>query len=375
MDALSIINTLITEKKVLAIFCVLELIVVSFLILFTNGTKNIYHSKKVKLTDKLEIPTPIGDGQHGTSWWLQKNDYDKVFKYNTINRNNQYNKTSFDSGGIITNFERANEIEKVHFIDDNLHVLLIGSSGSGKSRSILIPSITMLGLAGENLFISDVKGELYLYTAEKLKELGYNVIALDFINFLKSNHYNYLDLVINAVEKDDIPFAESLVNDIVNVLVEKNDKTEPIWVNGEMSVIKTAIMAVVLENKGKREYQTLTNAYYFVAEMFKTDEDGEMLIDKYMQNKDANDPIKKFFAVAGTAPSKTRGSFVAAALSTLQMFVSEYVADTIQKSDFDLRDFAKKKTAIYILLSDDKLTYHKLRKSFSTTAIYCYCRY
>lgn len=233
----------------------------------------------------------------------------------------------------------------------------------------------MLGLAGENLFISDVKGELYLYTAEKLKELGYNVIALDFINFLKSNHYNYLDLVINAVEKDDIPLAESLVNDIVNVLVEKNDKTEPIWSNGEMSVIKTAIMAVVLENKGKREYQTLTNAYYFVAEMFKTDEDGEMLIDKYMKNKNANDPIKKFFAVAGTAPSKTRGSFVAAALSTLQMFVSEYVADTIQKSDFDLRDFAKKKTAIYILLSDDKLTYHKLRQSFSTTTIYCYCRY
>ena len=216
---------------------------------------------------------------------------------------------------------------------------------------------------------------MYLYTSEKLKELGYNVIALDFINFLKSNYYNYLDLVINAVENDDIPLAENLINDIVNVLVEKNDKTEPIWVNGEMSVIKTAIMAVVIENKGRREYQTLTNAYYFVAEMFKTADDGEMLIDKYMKNKRADDPIKKFFAVASTAPSKTRGSFVAAALSTLQMFVSEYVADTIQKSDFDLRDFAKKKTAIYILLNDDKLTYHKLRKSFSTTIIYCYCRY
>lgn len=62
----------------------------------------------------------------------------------------------------------------------------------------------------------------------------------------------------------------------------------------------------------------------------------------------------------GTAPSKTRGSFVAAALSTLQMFINEYVADTIQKSDFDLRDFAIKRTVIYILLSDDKLTYHKL---------------
>lgn len=167
-------------------------------------------------------------------------------------------------------------------------------------------------------------------------------------------------MVINAVEDNNIPLAEALINDIVNVLVERNDKTEPIWVNGEMSVIKTAIMAVVLENKGKRQYQTLTNAYYFVAEMFKADEDGEMLIDKYMKNKNADDPIRKFFAIASTAPSKTRGSFVAAALSTLQMFVSDYVADTIQKSDFDLRDFATKKTALYVLLNDDKITYHKL---------------
>lgn len=210
------------------------------------------------------------------------------------------------------------------------------------------------------MFISDVKGELYLYTATKLKELGYDVIAIDYIQFLKSNKYNYLDIVINAVEDGNIALAESLVNDIVNVLVTKNDKTEPIWVNGEMSVIKTAIMAVVLENKGKREYQTLANAYYFVAEMFKTAEDGEMLIDKYMKNKDADDPIKKFFAVAGTAPSKTRGSFVAAALSTLQMFINDYVANNTQKSDFDLRNFAKKKTAIYMLLPDDRDTYHKL---------------
>lgn len=157
---------------------------------------------------------------------------------------------------------------------------------------------------------------------------------------------------------------------MVSILVEKNDKTEPIWKNGEMSVIKTAIMAVVLENNGRREYQTLTNAYYFVAEMFKPDKLGKMPIDEYMDKKEANDPIKKFFAVAGTAPSKTRGSFVAAALSTLQMFIDEYVANNIQSSDFNLRDFASKKTAIYLLLPDDRDTYHKLRKSYSTTDLY-----
>lgn len=124
------------------------------------------------------------------------------------------------------------------------------------------------------------------------------MIAIDFINFLKSNWYNYLDIIINAVEDDNIPLAESLINDIVNILVESNDKTEPIWKNGEQSVIKTALMAVILENKGRREYQTLANAYYFVAEMFKADKDGKIPIDKYMEQKEANDPIKKFFAVA-----------------------------------------------------------------------------
>lgn len=42
------------------------------------------------------------------------------------------------------------------------------------------------------------------------------------------------------------------------------------------------------------------------------------------------------------------------------MFIDEYVANNIQESDFDLRNFAKKKTAIYVLLPDDRETYHRL---------------
>ena len=282
----------------LLIFIVFEILIASFLLFFTNNKKNIYYSEQVELTPKIKVPKPVGQGQYGTGWWLNKKDYNKVFKCNLIDRTKTYNEVSFKTGGVVTNIERDGNIDKVYYIDDNIHTLLVGSSGSGKSRSVIIPTITMLGLAGENMFISDVKGELYLYTAEKLKELGYDVIAIDYINFLKSNWYNYLDIIINAVEDDNIPLAESLVSDMVNVLVERNDKTEPIWKNGEQSVIKTALMSVILENKGKREYQTLSNAYYFVAEMFKPDKFGRMPIDEYMDTKEANDPIKKFFAVA-----------------------------------------------------------------------------
>lgn len=56
------------------------------------------------------------------------------------------------------------------------------------------------------------------------------------------------------------------------------------------------------------------------------------------------------------------------------MFINEYVANNTQRSDFDLRDFAKKKTAIYVLLPDDRETYHKLRKHTCATVIYFACR-
>lgn len=290
-------------------FLVIELMIALFLLLFSNRNKNIYHSEQVELTPKIKVPKPVGQGQYGTGWWLNKKDYNKVFKCNIIDRTNPYNEISFNSGGIITHFERDKNTDKVYYIGDNIHALIVGSSGSGKSRSVIIPTITMLGLAGENMFISDVKGELYLYTAKKLKQLGYDVIAIDYISFLKSNWYNYLDIIINAVEDDNIPLAESLVSDMVSILVERNDKTEPIWKNGEMSVIKTAIMAVVLENIGKREYQTLTNAYYFVAEMFKPDRFGKMPIDEYMDKKQANDPVKKFFAVARNSTEQNTRQF------------------------------------------------------------------
>ena len=143
----SIINTIINNKRVLVMFVIIELIVASFLLFFVNNKKNIYYSEEVELTPKIKVPKPVGQGQYGTGWWLSKKDYDRVFKCNIIDRSKPYNEVTFDSGGIITNFETDGKIDKIYYIDDNIHTLLVGSSGSGKSRSAIIPSITMLRIS------------------------------------------------------------------------------------------------------------------------------------------------------------------------------------------------------------------------------------
>ena len=143
----SIIETLITNSRVLVIFVVIELIVASFLLFFSNKSKNIYHSEQIELTPKIKVPKPVGDGQYGTGWWLDKKDFGKVFKCNVLDRTKTYNEVSFESGGIVTHFERDGNNDKVYFIGKNIHTLLVGSTGSGKSRSVIIPTITNLGLA------------------------------------------------------------------------------------------------------------------------------------------------------------------------------------------------------------------------------------
>lgn len=143
----SIIETIINNKIVLIMFVVIELVIAFFLLFLSKNKKNIYYSEQVELTPKIKVPKPVGQGQYGTGWWLNKKDFGRVFKCNIIDRTKPYNEISFETGGIITHFEKDGNNDKVYFIDKNIHTLLVGSTGSGKSRSVIIPTITNLGLA------------------------------------------------------------------------------------------------------------------------------------------------------------------------------------------------------------------------------------
>ena len=101
-------------------------------------------------------------------------------------------------GGIVVGYEKTDRIsnnntsEKIYFLDDDVHSLILGATRCGKTRSIILQSICFTALTGESMVISDVKGELHDYTMPYLKRLNYEVIALDFKSPLKSHKYNFL---------------------------------------------------------------------------------------------------------------------------------------------------------------------------------------
>ena len=107
--------------------------------------------------------------------------------------------------------------------------MTIGATRSGKTRCIVLQSIAYTALAGESMCVNDPKGELAAYCTPYLKRLDYEVICLDFKNPLKSSRYNFLQPVIDAVNRGDNAKAVDLVWDITSSLVPADEKGERIW--------------------------------------------------------------------------------------------------------------------------------------------------
>lgn len=271
------------------------------------------------------------------------------------------NKNILETGGLVLGMKKEGRTrEKIFIEEDDYHSLIIGATRSGKTRHIVLPTICTLGLAGESIILSDPKGELYNYTEPFLRRLGYDVYAVDFRNPLKSDEYNFLQPVIDAVDNNDIPGAIDATWDITSSLVGEA-KGERIWRDGEASIISASIMAVVYDNRiGKnRKHQNMTNVYYFIAKMCKT-VGKTMPIIKYMNDLDDDHPAKALISISEIAPEKTRGSFFTAALTTLRLFTSPTINAMTCKNSYRPKVLGNSMVAIFIILPDEKTTYYSL---------------
>ena len=226
-------------------------------------------------------------------------------------------------GGIVIGMKREGAKERIYYVGEDSHLLCIGATRSGKSRCLVVESICTLGLAGESVMCSDPKGELYHYTAAFLAKLGYEVLCLDFKTPAKSQRYNLLQPIIDAVNDGDNDRAEMLAWDLTNNLVGK-PTGEKIWANGECSIIAAAILCVVCDNKNRPELQNMTNVYWFISEMCKSI-GNKMPILEYVKKLPAGHPAKALLSISDVAPSRTRGSFYTSALTTLRLFTSRSI--------------------------------------------------
>ena len=420
------IQSIAVSKQHLLFFLCLDAFAALFSIFYFVANNKPYQSELRQITSKISTPVPAGQKQFGSAEWLTDKQMDTAFESFILNRNDsnvralinqgfddlkeivkggedknerekiqenqeqiqekftlegekkhnyKTNKASEESfqdikallsqSGIVLGYKKQKGAdERIYFIGDDVHTLCIGATRSGKTRTVVLQSIGALALSGESMILSDPKGELYDYTYPFLERSGYEVIAIDFKNPNKSSRYNFLQPIIDAIDNNDIAKAIDSTWDLTSQLVGE-PKGERIWTDGEASIIASAIMSVVYDNKegNNRKYQNMTNVYFFISEMCKA-VGKTMPILEYVKKLNPSHPAKGLLAISEVAPSKTRGSFYTAALTTLRLFTNPSINSMTNVSDYDPKETGNKKRAIFIILPDEKTTYYSLASLF-----------
>ena len=181
-----IYNTVFGDENCRKLFMILQgipIIAITYLI-FPNRVNLKDTTGTIKVAN-FEIPEPVGKGQMGTSRFATEEEKEKMFT-------TWIEDTPLKKGGMIMGSKIVDGKRKFYFDSEDVNTLIIGTTRSGKSRREYLPSIYLLANSGENLYVNDPKGELYIYTKEYLEKKGYKVLNIDFRNPKKSLKYNYL---------------------------------------------------------------------------------------------------------------------------------------------------------------------------------------
>ena len=240
------------------------------------------------------------------------------------------------------------------------HNMIIGSTGSGKSQAISFPFINVMAKAGESMIVTDPKGELYEGTAKELEKRGYNIILLNFRDPEKGNCWNPFSIPYKLYQQGNKDKAIELLEDLAkNILFDENSKgQDPFWENTSADYF--AGLAFSLFQDAKEEEVNI-NSINYMATVGENKIGGTTYIKEYFSSKPTTSTESIKVNATITAPNETKGSILSVFNQKIQLFSSrETLSEMLAHNDFDMEDIGRKKTAVFIVIQDEKKTYHSL---------------
>ena len=253
-----------------------------------------------------------------------------------------------------------NKGKEIWVDDGEYHNLIIGATGSGKTQIVVNPLVKLLAKHGESMIVTDPKGEIYEENANLLREKGYNIVVLNFRDPLKGNSWNPMTLPYNLYKSGNQDKAIELIDDLAaNILYDDNSKNQdPFW--EKTSADYFAGLSLALFEDAKEEEINL-NSISLMVNIGEEKLAGSTYIKEYFSDKDPSGAA--YTNASGTliAPSETKGSILSVFKQKIKLFASrENLSEMLSHSDFDIKDIGRQKTAVFIIVQDEKTTYHSL---------------
>ena len=262
----------------------------------------------------------------------------------------------FQNNIILTQTERLtmNSRPKNAKTARNKNVLIVGGSGSGKTRFFVKPSIMQLH---SSYVVTDPKGQLVLETGRLLERAGYKISVLNTINFKKSMHYNPFSYIHS--EKDILKLVTCLIANTTG----SGQKGDEFWTNAE----KLLYMALIgyIHYAAPEEEQNFGTMLEMLNSMEVREDDEEFKnpVDCLFDELKAKDPehfAVRQYAKYKLAAGKTAKSILVSCGARLAPFDIAELREVTSRDELALDTLGDRKTALFLIMSDTDSTFNFL---------------
>ena len=277
------------------------------------------------------------------------------------------NKRQWESGkvGVPLNWQKSQDVVSVDHTDS--HTLVIGPTGSKKSRLVAMPLVYILGAERESIIVSDPKAEIFNRTADYLKRQGYQIYVLNLRMPRQGDGWNPLTIPYMFFCRGEIDKAYEFVNDIAENLIHSNkSQSDPFWDNSAGAFffgLVALLFKFCKEHNVGEEYVHIGNVIRLRNEILSGPNGGKN--SALWQYAKTDQIIASAMVGTVETANDTRAGILSVFDQKMRIFsIQPNLLELLSKSDIDFDVITQKPTAIFMVLPDEKTGYHGLASLF-----------
>ncbi len=236
----------------------------------------------------------------------------------------------------------------------NLNILVVGGSGSGKTRFFCKPGIMSVNCS---YLIVDPKGEMLRSTGYLLKEKGYDIKVFDLIHPRQSDGYNPFTYI-----RDDPDVLKLMDNLVKNTTPPKGASNDPFWEKAEIALDSALMLYLLYEAPAEEQNFEMLMFMLECARVMEEDEQYQSPLDLLFQTLEERDPSHiavREYKVYKQAAGKTAKSILVTASVRLAAFIFPQYAAMMQTDEMDFASMGERKRAIFCVIpvNDGSMNY------------------
>ncbi|WP_300346188.1 type IV secretory system conjugative DNA transfer family protein [uncultured Oscillibacter sp.] len=317
----------------------------------------------------------VGDGQHGTARWATKKELRRTYQYIPF-RPVQWRKGANlpKVQGLVLGCEGKKNAVSALVDSDDIHCLMIGASGVGKTAFFLYPNLEYACASGMSFLALDTKGDLARnYGTIAVQHYGYKVAVIDLRNPTRSDGYNLLTLINHymdvcrenpenlAVRAKAEKYAKILAKTIVNPEGDASSYGQNAFFYDAAEGLLSAVILLLAEylppeKEGGSEKRHIVSVFKLVQDLLapsktaKGKNDFQVLMDRLPETHKA----RWFAGAALNSSDQAMASVMSTVLSRLNAFLDSELEQVLCfDSAIDAETFASQKSAIFLVLPEE----------------------